>query len=371
MRVRSFELEPAAIAEFVEVPWQVRGEDPHWVPPIRASIRSELSRENPFFRHGRIRNFMAVRGTAAVGRCSAIIDERLTDDGRPMGMIGYFEVERSYETASALLQDAVDWLASEGMNVVWGPMDFGIFNRYRFKTGGFDLEPFLGEPGNPPVYPRYFERFGFDVLHAYTAWDLDADQVVAVQTSAAEAARRKEVAERGYTYRAFDPTRFDEEVRTLHEMTVACFDAHPGYVPITHEEFAFWYRGMGLFLDPEIALLCEGPAGDVVGASYKYPDWAPLMRELDGELDPRLVEEWRKGDAVDRAVYHTDMVLPEHRRKGVIQGSFARFIDAARARGYVRAATGLARAGNPIWAKVLSVTEPARTYALYRLVLQG
>lgn len=369
MRVRSFELDPDAMAEFVEVPWQIRGEDPDWVPPIRASVRAELSRENPFFRHGRIRNFLALKGARTVGRCSAIIDERLADDGRPVGMIGYFETEPSYATARALLDAAVAWLAAEGMGVVWGPMDFGIFNRYRFKTGGFDLQPFLGEPGNPPFYPRYFERYGFRVLHEYTAWDLDEDQVRAVQADAAEAARRKEVAGRGYSYRAFDPARFDDEVRTLWELTVACFDAHDGYVPITHEEFAFRYRGMRLFMDPAITLLCQGPGGNMVGASYKYPDWAPLMRELDGELDPQLVEEWRERVAVDRAVYHTDMVLPGHRRKGVIQGSFARFIELARARGYTRAVTGLARAGNPVWAKVLDVAEPCRTYALYRIVL--
>lgn len=369
MRVRGFSFEPAGLEAFVQVAWDLRADDPGWVPPIRDSLRAHLSQDNPFFRHGRIRNFLALREGRAVGRCSAIIDERLLDDGRTVGMIGHFEVEEAEATASALLDQAVRWLDEQGISVVWGPMDFSIFNGYRFKTGGFDRAPFLGEPDNPPEYPGHFVRYGFDPFQAYTAWDLDEEQVRAVQEGAAAAAARKEVARHGYSYRPFDVERFDEELRTLHHLTVECFEAHLGYVPISYDEFAFWFRGARLLMDPAITLLFVGPDGRVVGASYKYPDWAPVMRRLDGELDPEGLGALRREVELDRAVYHTDMVRPGHRRRGVIQGSYTRFIEAARSRGYTRAVTGLALAGNPIWAKVLDVAEPSREYALYRLEL--
>lgn len=369
MRVRSFWLEPDSVEEFVQIAWKLREGDPRWIPPVRGTLRAHLSEANPFFRYGRIRNFLALRDGRGVGRCSAIIDPRLAAEERPVGMIGHFETELDYATASGLLDASLAWLEGEGVGEVWGPVDFSIFNAYRFKTGGFDREPFWGEPENPPEYPEYFNRYGFEVLEAYTAWDLDEEQVIAVQESTEAAARRKGVADRGYGYRTLDPERLDEELRTLHELAVECFVEHTGYVPISYEEFALWNRSSSLLMDPDIILVFTAPDGEVAGASYKYPDWAPLLRKLDGRVDPDTPGEHLRDVTVDRAVFHTDMVRPPHRRKGVIQGSFARFIAAARARGYTRAVTGLAKAGNPIWGNVLDVAEPSREYALFRIEL--
>lgn len=371
MRIRSFTHEPEAVEEFVQVAWDLRADDPRWVPPIRASLHAELSETNPFFRHGRIRNFMAVREGRAVGRCSAIVDPRLTAGGAPAGMVGHFEVERDYDTAAALLDHALGWLRDEGAREAWGPFDFSIFNRYRFQTAGFDREPFMGEPDNRHEYPEYFMRYGFEVKERYTAWDLDEEQVVAVQERAEEAADRTATTELGYTYRTLDPDRLEEEMHALYAMAVECFTEHPGYAPVTWEEFAFWNQGSSLLMDPAIILFFMSPDGEVAGASYKYPDWAPLLKRMDGRVDPETLSAHRDAVTIDRAVYHTDMVWPAHRRKGLIHGSFARFIQAARDQGYTRAVTGLARAGHPIWGKVLEVADEVRAYALYRIPLGG
>lgn len=367
MRVQSFTFEPDGVAEFVDVGRDLREGDPTWIPPIRDTLRTQLSEANPFFRHGRIRNFLVVRGGDPVGRCSAILDERLTRNGRPLGMLGLFEVERSYDTARTLLDAALGWMKEEGVPAVWGPLDFSIFNGYRFKTRGFDRSPFLGEPGNPPEYPAYFERYGFQLLEAFTAWDLTREHVRVLHRNEEEAARRKGVWESGYRYRPFDTDRFHEELEGLHGLAVECFRGHTGFVPLSYEEFAFWNRGARALMDPTITVMIEAPDGELVGASYNYPDMAPLLRELDGEL-PAGVAGSGPAD-VERAVLHTDMVRPGHRRRGLIHGALARFLEAALSGGYVRMVTGLAKLENAIWAETLKMADREREYAIYRLKL--
>ena len=158
MEIRSFLFESGPLEAFIKLPATVYAGDPRWIPPFTIDVRRRLSTENPFLEYGGIKNFLAVDGDRTLGRVTALRNPRLVVDGDPIGLFGFFEVTDNYEAAAALWDAARDWLRRRGCKRVWGPMNFHIWDAYRFMTKGFETEPFAGEPYNPSYYPEFAEE---------------------------------------------------------------------------------------------------------------------------------------------------------------------------------------------------------------------
>ena len=96
---------------FIRLPFRLHRGTP-WVPPLVIERRQFLNRDkNPFFVHGEAEYFLAERDGGVVGRITAHVDERWTQhNGGNDGMFGFFECERSPETAHALIDAASGWL---------------------------------------------------------------------------------------------------------------------------------------------------------------------------------------------------------------------------------------------------------------------
>ena len=107
----SVQIKPAedrsALRRFIQVPWSIYSDDPHWVPPLLIERRQFLSPSNSYFAHARYKFWIAYRGAAPVGRISAQIDllhlERYGDD---TGFFGMLEARDDPEIFSALMTQA-------------------------------------------------------------------------------------------------------------------------------------------------------------------------------------------------------------------------------------------------------------------------
>ena len=107
---------------FLDVPFKVYKNYPNWVPPIRSSIAKQLAlNENPFLEYGEFQQFIAVsqKWGEPLGRIVPIINRRLIEDeGKNIGLFGYFECVEDFEVANNLLESASQWLRDKGMNFV-------------------------------------------------------------------------------------------------------------------------------------------------------------------------------------------------------------------------------------------------------------
>ena len=64
-----------ALNEFVELPFALYRDDPHWVPPLRIAVKELLDREkHPFYANAEAEFFLARKDGKVVGRVAAIID---------------------------------------------------------------------------------------------------------------------------------------------------------------------------------------------------------------------------------------------------------------------------------------------------------
>jgi hypothetical protein len=71
---------------FLQVPYEIYGDDPAWVAPLKMEVAERLTpRKNPFFDHAGVALFTAHRDGRLCGRISAQVDHehlRVHDAGR-------------------------------------------------------------------------------------------------------------------------------------------------------------------------------------------------------------------------------------------------------------------------------------------------
>lgn len=192
------------------------------------------------------------------------------------GLVGHYAaIDRG--AGIALLRDAVRRLRAAGAERVLGPMNGSTWARYRFALeapeGTSAMPPFLGEPVNPPDYPRQFAEAGFREVAWYES---RITHDVATVNPRAEGAAR-EARARGVTVAPLDLARFDEALRDLHALSTRAFIDNLYYSPIDRATFEAMYRPMRGLLDPEFVVLAHAADGALVGYAFAYPDPLALV----------------------------------------------------------------------------------------------
>src|SRR6187402_465476 len=162
--LRIVPLDPKAdLDRFIKLPATFLGSDPAWIPPLHLERRLHLgAKTNPWFEHARWKAWLAYRGTKLVGRISAQIDslhlELHKDDA---GFFGMLDAEDNPETFAALMGAAEEWLRSEGIRRVRGPLSLSINDEVGLLVDGFDTSPYFMMGHSKPYYGTYIEQAGY------------------------------------------------------------------------------------------------------------------------------------------------------------------------------------------------------------------
>jgi GNAT superfamily N-acetyltransferase len=317
---------------FIRVPFRLHRGTP-WVPPLIMERREFLNREkNPFFAHGEAEYFLAERDGEVVGRITAHVDERWTQhNGGNDGMFGFFECERSPETAKALMGAATGWLRERGRERMLGPMDFTTNDECGLLVEGFDLDPFILEPWHPPYYQELVEGLGLAKAMDLLMWRLELGQLQqgdrfhdlihqAAETSAKE---------HGVVIRHMRKRDLEAEVMRFMEVYNEAWDRNWGFVPVSEEEVRFQAKNLKPILDENWAMIAERD-GEVVGAALTLPDVNQVLKGMNGRLLPlgwlRFLTGRRK---VDRVRVFALGVKPQYQHFGVAAALYVEHIQVA------------------------------------------
>lgn len=286
----------SSLRAFIGLPWAVNAGDPHWVPPLRMTVRTLLDRKrHPFHRHAEVEYFLARRGERVVGRVAAIVNHLHNEfhDERT-GFFGFFEVLEDPRAARELLDHAAAWLKERGMESMRGPMSFSTNEEVGVLVEGFDTPPTLLMAHNPPYYDRLLEGAGMrkekDLLAYWHQGGQPTDRLL--RGSERIAARA------GVTIRTLDMKRFREEVELIQDIYNSAWSRNWGFVPMTEAEIAFMARELRPVVDPDLCLFAEVD-GRAVGFSLALPDVNVALKKLpSGRLLPfgwlRLLIELRR-----------------------------------------------------------------------------
>lgn len=303
---------------------------------------SELTPET-IAHHRPDESWAVVDGGEMTARCSLWWTAAPPMTGQRVGAIGhYFAGDAA--NAGRMLDHASRRLADQHCTVAVAPMDGNTWRRYRLLTERGDQPPFFMEPDNRDDWPTHFTDHGFAPLVEY--YSAVNDNLSQVDPRSASAMRHAEANSIGI--RSIDMRRFEDELRSIHALSVVSFTNNFLYTRIEEEEFVAQYRGVRELVRPEFVLLAE-QGERLVGFLFIVPDLLQAKR----------------GQPIDTVIFKTMAVHPKHRGAGLGGLLMGLGHDAARRLGYRRAIHALMHADNHSRRISNHVARIFRRYTLY------
>jgi GNAT superfamily N-acetyltransferase len=357
-----------ALKQFVELPFSLHCDDPHWVPPLRIAVKELLDRKkHPFYLDAEAEFFLARRGENVVGRVAAIVDKAHNRfHGENAGFFGFFESVNDPVVAGALLSQARQWVSGRGAQFLRGPVNPSTNYECALLIDGFEFDPMVMMTYNPPYYPALMEQLGLRKAKDLFAYSHDARNI--------DSPKINRIADRvirtsGVTIRPIDMKDFDAEVARIWEVYGAATGAWAGnwgFVPMSKTEFAAMGKEMKMIVKPELVLVGE-VAGKVVGFALALPDVNQALKHARGNLLPTGLLKILYYQRLIKSVRVLALgVVEEYRASGLAAGFYATLVRNARKLGYEACEMSWILEDNVLMNRSLEVMG-AKRYKTYRI----
>lgn len=275
------------VDRFIRVPWYINREvypNDKWVPPLMMDRRDYLDpRKNPFFDHADVALWIAWRDGKDVGRIAAVDD---TDYQRHhkehVGYFGMFECVDDEEIAAELMAHATQWLEERGCVRAIGPLDLSMNYQAGTLVEGFEHDPGVNMPYNPPYYPRLMEAVGLAKAKDLYQWGIElANPIPERVVKISDKMRKRE----GIDIRHFDFENYDRDVSITLDLYNEAWKDNWGFVPLRDKEYRHIAKDLKMVLRPELGLIAE-VEGEPVAFMLSIIDVNPVLKKVNGKLFP-------------------------------------------------------------------------------------
>lgn len=271
------------IAESIKFSWRVYKNYPYWVPYFLIQDRVKLiCGDYTYFKRNVIsKRFAARQSGELVGVVSAFVDNRFVSYwNEKVGFLGFFEaVPFCDESIQLLLDDAIEFLKSEGIEEVWAPINvpFLLYGG-GLLSSGFKKNPSFLQPYNPSYYLDYFKEAGFNSFKSLPHYSID------LKTSQDNEFMRNIVHNRGVKIRELYKSRFEEELKVVLGILNDSFPKLWRYAPFDNDEFLELVTNLKDFIVKGLWLLAEVGA-EPVGFVGAFPQADEVFKYVSGEIE--------------------------------------------------------------------------------------
>jgi len=273
---------------FVDLAYQLNGNDPNWVPPLRQEAAGLIDpKKNGWFSHAKGQLFLATRGGKPVGRISAHIDtlalEMPTEKGFGPGAGCWGMLDATDEqTAHALIETAENWLRGQGMTKALGPLSMSIWEEPGLLIKGHDHPPTVMMGHHLAHYQAWIESAGYVGVKQLHTYELDISKEFPPLIQRIIAAGEKNPRIR---IREVDKSRFEEEAALIIGILNDAWADNWGFIPLTQPEL----DDVGVKLKPivfnDLIRIAELD-GEPVAFMITLPDLNEVIAPLNGNLFP-------------------------------------------------------------------------------------
>jgi len=303
---------------FLELPWKIYRDDPHWVPPLRMNQKELVGfKHHPFYDNNERQAFLAMRDGEPVGRILGLINRehnRRYKENR--GFFGFFESIDETEVSRGLFDAVKQWLEQYDIRHMRGPVNPSLNYECGLLVDGFDSSPFFMMTYNHPYYESLFTNYGFEKSQDLCAFWGHVDMLETLDEKleiiAQAAAERFNV-----TMRRLNPKNFKKDVHAFLDIYNQSLVNTWGFTPLSDAEMKHLSQGLRQLIAPELTTIAEVD-GRPVAAAFGLLDYNPRVRQIDGKLFPfgfmRLLGN-RK--AIKNARILSTNVIPEYQRWGL------------------------------------------------------
>ena len=306
------------VRRFLDLPFRLYAGHPLWVPPLRMDAELQLRRDrHPFYRHSDADFFLARRGQAVTGRI-AVLENRPYNQvhGTRQAQFYLFECEDDFETAAALFDRAADWARARSLDALVGPKGFGPVDGYGLLVDGYEFRPAMTMMNyNPPAYPAFVERLGFEKVVDFVSCYLGRDQFRLPP-------RVAHVAERAAARSGLRVVRFASKGQLrawadrIGDAYNRAFVDNWEYYPLSREEIRFLTDSLLAVADPRLVKIIARE-DEAVGFLFAFRDVSAALQRIRGRLLPLgivdLLLEMRRTNWV---AINGAGILPEYQGRG-------------------------------------------------------
>jgi len=271
----------ASLADFIDVPWTLYGDDPNWVPPLKFERKDALSAKAPFFEHAEWQGWVAYDNGKPVGRISAQIDNLYEPRyGERVGFFGFIDAPDNQEIFNALFTQAQDWLKARDRTRIVGPFNLGVNQEVGLLVEGFDTPPYFMMGHNAPYHGKRVEGAGFAGVQDMLAYLMHPDY-----TEPRVATMLKKRYLQDVKVRAIDKKNLDAELETMRDIFNDAWANNWSFVPFTEEEFSAVGKEL-LMITPQEFLRVAEIDGRAVAFIVLLPNLNAIIKDLNGSLFP-------------------------------------------------------------------------------------
>ena len=271
---------------FIELPYHIYQNDPVWVPPLRTEQHKQFDpKYNPFLRHCTRQLFLLEIKGRIVGRIAAFVDNLAVEFWKkPIGLFGYFECIPDEAAAQLLLETAREWLRGHDCLFMRGPWSF-VSQEWGMVIEGFRPPAVIMAPYNPPYYNEFLTDFGMYKAKDLLSWYFSASEGYYIPERFLKLTDT--VSERyGIQIRQLDKQHYDQEVKTIIDLSNASIINNWGYSPVTELEVQAMARDMKPIIQAKGVIFALDSNGRPIGFAIALPDVNHLLQGLNGRLYP-------------------------------------------------------------------------------------
>ncbi len=276
--------EKKELNQFVDLPWKLYKDDPHWVPPLKMAVRDLLNPKHPFYKTSKVKAWIAERKNEPVGRIIAINNHTYNNYHKTkLGFFGFYEAIDDSAVSNLLMSTAENFLKSEGLDAIQGPMNPGTNYECGFLVDKYDDAPQLMMTYNPHFYNLHMKDMGYAKAMDLLAYNFKAPyEMPKIILDIAERTEKKSKV----TYRNLNMKKWNEELDAIFEIYNSAWDSNWGFVPMTKEEFYHTAKDLKSLVDPNLVHFAEVD-GRPAGFILTLPDLNQVFKTIPhGRLTP-------------------------------------------------------------------------------------
>ncbi|QES87459.1 hypothetical protein [Rhizosphaericola mali] len=318
--------------KFIDFPHDLYKNDPNYVPELFVAQSDLMNpKKNPFFLHGKMQQFLAIKEGKIVGRIAGIVNGTYKKViGQNDGFFGFFDVVNSQEVANALLSTAESWLKTENITgKMIGPANPSSNDTWGMLVDGFDTPPMAMMPYNFSYYNDLVSNYGLYKQTDLFAWLFGRTGYDDVKVRRVAGLIEERMKRKGITVRPIDLKKnFKREVERIREVYNKAWDKNLGSIPMTDDEFTHLAKDLKMIVDPNFVRVAEMD-GKFIGISIAIPNINDILIHIkNGRLFPtgliKLLTQKKKIRGIRILILG---VLEEYRKLGIESVFYAAMMD--------------------------------------------
>lgn len=305
------------IKKFVYFPYQLYKGSKFWVPPmISDEIASLKASKNPAFEYCKAKFWIAVKDQQVVGRIGAIINTKFNQKIQDkFGRFTRIEFIDDENVVKKLLETAENWIVSQGMNKVHGPLGFSNLDHQGILIEGFEYLPSIASEYHFPYYQKHIENCGYEKEIDWLEFRLT------IKNIPEKALRLNEVIKERYKLKVVHFTKNSEMLKygeKVFQLINQSFDDIFGMVELSPRMRDFYINKYLKVLNPKYVKIVENENQEVLGFIIGMPSLSEAFQKARGRLLPLgwwyILKAMKKNTVADLLLTG---VHPDYQRQGI------------------------------------------------------